>query len=126
MAALAYPFLEIGRFNLFLSRSVEYSFDTAEAYYVERTASLSYTHLLFGSNVDAQVRGSYSLFDYDARDSQPAHTDTLDLLGASVGYNLRNRTRIALNYENARRRSPAYSDRNYERRRVYLSWLVAF
>lgn len=124
-AALTYPFLEIGRFNFFLSRGFEYSFDTADAYYVERTASLSYTHLLFG-NVDAQIRGSYSLFDYDARETQPAHTDTLDLLGGSVGYNLRNRTRIALNYENARRRSPAFSDRNYERRRVYLSWMFAF
>ena len=125
MAALSYPFLEIGRFNFFLSRGFEYSFDTTDAYYVERTASVSYTHLLFG-NVDAQVRGSYSLFDYDARDTEPEHTDTLDLLGGSVGYNLRNRTRIALNYENARRRSPAFSDRNYERRRVYLSWMFAF
>ena len=124
-AALTYPFLEIGRFNFFLSRNVEYSFDTVDAYYVERTATVSYTHLLFG-NLDAQVRGSYSLFDYEARETEPAHTDTLDQWGGSVGYNLRNRTRIALNYENARRRSPAFSDRNYERRRVYLSWMFAF
>ena len=31
-----------------------------------------------------------------------------------------------MNYEYARRRSPEIADRNYIRRRVYLSWLAAF
>ena len=35
------------------------------------------------------------------------HQDLLDTTGASVGYNLRNRMRMALNYEFQRRRSPA-------------------
>lgn len=124
-AGLTYPLLEVGRLSLALSRGVEYSFDTAEAYYVEQSINLSYTHRLFGG-VDAQVRGGRSNFDYDARASVPAHTDTLDTVAGSLGYNLRNRTRVAVNYEYARRRSPEFTVRNYERRRAYLSWLFAF
>jgi hypothetical protein len=124
-AAIIYPFLEIGRLSAALTRGVEYSFDSAEGYYVEQAAILSYTHRLFGE-VDAQVRGGRATFEYDARDTQPAHTDTLDTAAVSLGYNLRNRTRVALNYEYARRRSPALSQRNYDRRRAYLSWLFAF
>jgi hypothetical protein len=125
VAALSYPFLEIGRLSVSLSRGVEYSFDASQAYYVEQSATIAYTHRLFGE-VDAQVKGSRASFDYEARLTLPAHTDTLDTAGASVGYNLRNRTRIAMNYEYGRRRSPAFDDRNYERRRVFLSWQFAF
>lgn len=124
-AALIYPFLEIGRFSLTLRRGVEYSFDTVEAYYVENSGVLSYTHRLFGE-VDVQAKTSRAWFDYSARATQPAHIDRLDTSGGSLGYNLRNRTRIALNYEYTRRRSAAFVARNYQRRRVFLSWMFAF
>lgn len=124
-ATIIYPFLEIGHFSVAVQRGVEYSFDAADAYYLEQSATLAYTHRLFGE-VDAQVKGSWASFDYDARRNLPAHTDTLRTAATSVGYNLRNRTRIAMNYEWARRRSPALADRNYERRRAYLSWQFAF
>ena len=70
--------------------------------------------------------GARAAFDYEARPTLPAHTDTLDTAAGSVGYNLRNKTRIALNYEYARRRSPVFAERNYDRRRVFLSWQFAF
>lgn len=124
-ASLTYAFLEVARLSAALTRGVEYSFDTAEAYYVEQSATLAYTHRLFGA-VDAQVMGTRAAFEYDARLTLPAHTDTYDTVSGSVGYNLRNRTRIALYYERARRRSPAIADRNYERRRAFLSWQFAF
>lgn len=124
-ATLMYSFLEVARLSVALSRGVEYSFDTEQAYYLQQSATLAYTHRLFGA-VDAQVLGSRSTFEYDARPRLPAHTDTYDTAGGSVGYNLRNRTRLALNYEYARRRSPAFAERNYERRRVFVSWQVAF
>lgn len=124
-AALVYPFFEIGRFSVALSRMVEYSFDSLEGYYIEQSAVVSYTHRLFGE-VDAQVRGGRASFKYDARETVPEHTDTLDTAAGSVGYNLRNRTRVALNYEVARRRSPTFAQRNYDRRRAYVSWLFAF
>lgn len=122
---ITYPFLEIGRLNVGYRRGLEYSFDEAEAYYMENTLNLSYTHRLFGQ-VDVQVRGSKSFFDYEFSEISPAHRDTNQLAGASVGYNVRNRTRIALNYEDARRRSPVFSDRDFDRKRVYLSWGYAY
>jgi hypothetical protein len=122
---ITYPFLDFGRFNFGYNRSVEYSFDTAEAYYVDNTLSLTYTHRLFGE-VDAQGRGSWSTFDYGQRSGSTGRQDSLESYLGNLGYNLRNRTRIAMNYEYARRRSPEIADRNYIRRRVYLSWLAAF
>jgi hypothetical protein len=124
-AAIAYPFLELGRFTFQFLRGTEYSFDAGEAYYIENTASLAYTNRLVG-NSDIQVRLGRSLFDYSARLDNPAHKDTLDTAAGSLGYNLPNRTRIAVNYEIARRRSPETPARNYDRRRIYLSWLFAF
>ncbi|MBY0493692.1 MAG: outer membrane beta-barrel protein [Cyanobacteria bacterium] len=124
-AAITYPFLEFGRFTLTANRGTEYSFDAAEAYYVENSAMLTYTNRLFRA-ADAQVRLGRSLFDYSARPDSAAHKDTLDVAAGSLGYNLRNRTRIAVNYEYSRRRSPEIPRRNYDRRRIYLSWLFAF
>ena len=123
--ALTYPLLEIGRLTGSYQRSVEYSYDTVDAYYIENSGALVYTQRLFG-DVDLQGRVARSVFDYSARESEVPHEDTLDTAAGSLGYNLRNRTRIALNYEYARRRSPAIAERNYQRRRVFLSWLFAF
>jgi len=122
--ALAYPLLEVGRLDLVATRRLEYSFDAAEAYYLENAISLAYNHRLVGP-FDAQVRGGRASFDYGNREGSPPHTDTLDTVETGVGYNLRNRTRVSFNYEYARRRSPALADRNYNRRRVFLAWTFA-
>lgn len=123
--AVVVPFLEIGRFFLGGSRSTEYSFNSTDAYYVNNSATLTYTHRLLG-DVDAQVTGSRSRFEYGRREGATHRTDTLDTLGGSLGYNLPNRTRVGLHYEYARRRSPALAARNFDRRRVYLAWVYAF
>jgi hypothetical protein len=123
-AAITYPVLEIGRLTGSYLRGVEYSFDTVDAYYVESSGMLSYTHRLFGE-VDLQGKIARSVFDYSARETEPPRKDSLDTAAGSLGYNLRNRTRIALNYEYARRRSPAFAARNYQRRRIFVSWLFA-
>ena len=122
--ALTYPVLEIGRLTGAYQRGVEYSFDTVDAYYVENSGMLSYTQRLFGE-VDLQGKIARSVFDYSARETAPPHKDSLDTAAVSLGYNLRNRTRIAVNYEYARRRSPAFAARNYQRRRIFLSWSFA-
>jgi len=124
-AAIIYPFLELGRFYFTANRGTEYSFDVTEAYYVENSVGVAYTQRLFGE-VDAQIRGAWSVFDYSARADSPPHKDTFNTFGGSVGYNLRNRTRIAVNYEDAKRRSPEIAARNYDRRRIFLSWAFAF
>jgi len=123
-AALTYQLLEVGRLALIASRRQEYSFDAAEAYYLENAFSLAYNHRLFGE-VDAQVRGGRAAFTYGFREGSPPHTDTLDTVETGVGYNMRNRTRVSFNYEYSRRRSPALAQRNYDRRRVYFSWTYA-
>jgi Putative beta-barrel porin 2 len=123
-AVLTYAVLELGRLTGTFNRGQEYSFDDREAYYLETTYGLSYTHRLFGE-VDAQVRGGRSIFNYGFREGSPDRDEHLDSGAVSLGYNLRNRTRIALNYELARRRAPSVVERNYDRTRVYVSWLYA-
>jgi hypothetical protein len=122
---ITYPFLEIGRFNFGYNRSTEYSFDFAEAYYLQNSVTLVYTHRLVGE-VDVQGQATRSFFDYGNRVGSAERRDSLESYNGNVGYNLRNRTRISANYEYARRRSPEIASRNYIRRRVYLSWMVAF
>ena len=122
---LMYPVLEVGRINFTANRGNEYSFDIAEGYYIENSFMLSYTHRLFG-NVDASVAGSKSIFDYGFTEQSPAREDKFDSVSGAVGYNLPNRTRISVNYEYSRRRSPQLSERNYDRRRVFLAWNFAF
>lgn len=123
--AITYSFLEMARVSGTLIRGFQYSFLEDEAYYKETTAMLSYTHRLFGE-IDFRVEGSKSLFDYGFREGTPPRQDELDSVGASIGYNLRNRTRVAVNYDRSRRRSPAFSERNYDRDRIYLSWAFAY
>jgi hypothetical protein len=122
---ITYPFLEIGRFNFGYNRGTQYSFDAAEAYYLENTVSLTYTHRLAGE-VDVQGQTSRSFFSYGNRVGSAPRQDSLELYNGNLGYNLRNRTRISANYEYARRHSPDLASRNYIRRRIYLSWMVAF
>ena len=122
---LMYPILDVGRFNIQTNRNNEYSFEIAEGYYIESTFTLSYTHRLFG-DVDASVTGSKSNFDYGATATSPSREDKLDSVSGGVGYNLPNRTRISVNYEYARRRSEELAERNYDRRRVFLAWNLAF
>lgn len=124
-AGVTYPFLELGRFNFSVNRGMSYSFDTAEGYYEETTASIAYTHRLFG-DIDVQAIGTKSWLDYGFKEGVEERTDTTESLGASFGYNLRNRTRISLNYEISKRRSPVNFNQNYDRTRIYLSWAYAY
>jgi hypothetical protein len=124
-AFLTFTLVEIARMNIGYNRGLDYSFDAAEAYYIENTFSAAYTHRLF-SALDFQLRGTHTEFDYGRSETVPPHRDRLDSAAGSVGYNLRNRTRLAINYEYARRRSPEVVLRNYERRRVFFSWALAY
>ncbi len=123
--SIRYPLLELGHFNFGYQHGIDYSFDVQEAYYVSNAINVAYTQRLFGE-VDLQASGNWGRFDYGQREGSQARRDTLDIYNGNLGYNLRNRTRVAMNYELAERRSPAVADRNYVRRRIYLSWLVAF
>ncbi len=122
---LMYPILDVARINFQTSRNNEYSFEIAEGYYIESGFTVGYTQRLFG-DVDVNVTGSKSTFDYGATATSPEREDKLDSVLGGVGYNLPNRTRISVNYEYARRRSDQLAERNYDRRRVFLAWNLAF
>jgi hypothetical protein len=124
-AGIVYPFLEVGRLSLTYQRGTEYSFKVGDGYYLLNSLFLNYTHRLFG-NVDFNVAGSRSVYDYRFVEALPDRKDKLDSASAGLGYNLPNRTRIAVNYEYSRRRSPELPDRNFDRRRVYLNWQFVF
>ena len=123
-AVLTYPVLEIGKLNFGAARTTEYSFDVTEGYYVSTVFSLAYNQRLRGA-VDAQVQGGRTLSDYGRREGSVPRQDTVDTVSGGLGYNLRNRTRVSLSYEYARRRSEVAAQ-NYQGRRVFLSWLYAF
>lgn len=123
-ASLTYPFLEFGRLNFNYGRSLEYSFDVTEAFYLSNRYDLTYTQRLRGA-VDAQLVAGRTFANYGQRETAPARRDTSDRLNGSLGYNLRNRTRVGLNYEYSRRRS-VLALSNYLGRRAYLSWTYAF
>ena len=118
---LAVPVMDAGRFNFGVFRDAQYSFDETDAYYVENTFEVIYTHFIFGQ-VDLQGRGGWSGFDYGHRQGEDPRRDTLTTWAVGVGYNLRNRTRMSVQFEDAQRRSKEIADRNYDRRRVYFSW----
>ena len=124
-AAITYPVLEIGRLTGAYLRGVEYSFDAVDAYYVENSAHVVVHASAVRRGRSARQNRAVGV-RLSARETEPPHKDTLDTAAGSLGYNLRNRTRIAVNYEYARRRSPAFAARNYQRRRIFLSWLFAF
>lgn len=123
-AGVTYPFLEIGRVTARVLRGFEYSYDVTEAYYRETTGIVTYTHHLFNA-FDLRGEGSRAWLHYGYRQGVAARTDRIESVTGSVGYNLRNRTRLAINYEYARRLSPAYPDREYNRRRLFFSWSFA-
>jgi hypothetical protein len=120
-AGLVVPIMDMARVDIGVLRDTQYSFEEEEAYYVENTFDLTYTHLIFG-NFDVQGRGAWSGFTYGNREGQSARRDTLTTWLVGVGYNLQNRTRLSVQFEDAERRSPELADRNYSRRRLFFSW----
>lgn len=123
--AIAIPIAEVGRIGVLSRRAVEYSFNTQEAYFIDNLVSLSWTERLLGA-IDAQVVGARSWFQYNYSERLPKRTDRLEIYTGGFGYNLKNRTRVSINYEYSRRRSLALAERNYDRRRAFLAWTYAF
>ncbi len=84
-ATLTYSFLEVGRLSGALSRGVEYSFDTAEAYYVEQSATLAYTHRLFGERRRTGRRHTCVVRLRRARDPACPYRHSATLSGGASG-----------------------------------------
>jgi hypothetical protein len=123
--AIVYPLLDRGSFALTVLRDVMYSFEEAEGTYVETTGDLTYTHRLFGG-WDVQGRGASTRMNYGVARSDGGRVDHLRMIGAGVGYNFADQSRAGLAYEWSRRSSDVRPDRNYDRRRVFVSWAYTF
>ena len=125
--ALAYAYRDETRVGVTIDRDLRYSFAETTPYYISTGGRVTLTHRLFG-NIDGQVLGGLERIAYEARldavDSVDG-TDTVRTAGAGVGYRLGDGSRLGLNFDVARRTSPA-PDREYRRGRLYATLTYGF
>ena len=116
-----YTLLERTKFDVDLTRDVQYSYEDIEPYYVTNGGRLTVTHRLTGPFELQGIVGRQSLVYRNTVASGLTRTDTVETYGAGVGYWLRPLLRVGFNWEQTRRLS-AFDDRRYERRRVFASF----
>jgi hypothetical protein len=106
-------------------RDVQYSFDRADAYYVETGGDVVYTQRI-GGPFDVQVRVARQQLAFDI--SQPGSNRSENVNGyhAGLGYSLENRSRMGLTYEHTERGGSTFADRPYSRRRLFASFTYEF
>jgi hypothetical protein len=106
---LSYTALESTRIALSANRSVQYSFDVAQPYYLLTGYTASVAQQIFGP-VDVVARiGHQSLAYRDRAGAQiaaPNRTDEVVTYGGGVGYHLGNSLRLGVNIDRSERSSP--------------------
>ena len=111
-AGLSYTFRGMTKFGLAVSRDVDYSFDPSQPIYVQTGVQLSVTQALV-TRWDAVARGGRYRLAYQRADplgeAGTARVDELTSWGGGLGYHVGDRTRIGLNLDSFRRRSPLSS-----------------
>jgi Putative beta-barrel porin 2 len=118
--AAGYTLLERTKFDLDLTRDVQYSYEDLEPYYLSTGARLTITHQLVGP-VDLQGIGGHQNLGYRRRFAEgEGRRDEVQTFGAGAGYRLRAALRLGVNWEVNRRLSEVGS-RRYERQRIYAS-----
>jgi len=115
-----YTLLERTKFDLDLTRDVQYSYEDLEPYYLTNGGRVTVTHRLVGPFEIQGTLGRQSLAYRNTIAANSTRTDTVDTYGAGVGYWLRPLLRVGFNWEQTRRLS-AISDRRYDRRRLFAS-----
>jgi hypothetical protein len=115
-----YTLLERTKFDLDLTRDVQYSYEDLEPYYLTNGGRVTVTHRLTGPFEIQGTLGRQSLGYRNTVASDAIRTDTVETYGAGVGYWLRPLLRVGFNWEHVQRQS-AISDRQYERRRLFAS-----
>jgi hypothetical protein len=105
---------------------LRYSFEQLTPYYISTGGRLAITKRVVG-NLDGQVFAGLERISYEARlDAPPvSESDRIRILGAGVGYRVGNGARLALNFDQMRRSSPA-EDREYSRGRLYTTLTYGF
>jgi hypothetical protein len=119
-AGVGYTLLGRTKFDLDLTRDVQYSFEDVEPYYLATGGRLTVTHQLVGP-LDLQAFGGGQSLAYRQRGiSGDVRRDQVHSYGGGAGYRLRNTMRLGVTWETHRRQS-ALNDRDYVRRRIYAS-----
>ncbi len=122
-ASLSYVALASTRVTLEGVRDVEYSFDTAQPYYVLSGVGGTLTQRVLGP-LDVQGRVGYRTLAYRTRladDSlPPARRDQVTTIGGGIGYRAGRDLRFAFNVEQQRRTSPL-RQRSYDGFRYGMS-----
>jgi Putative beta-barrel porin 2 len=113
---LSYTLLDMTRFAVTADRSVQYSYDVEQPYYLQTGYGASVAQQLFGP-LDVVARGAMSNLAYRDRAGAdvevPGRVDHVRTFGASLGYHLGRDLRLAFNADKAFRRSPI-ADRQYD------------
>ncbi len=124
--ATRYTLLGRTRFDVQVSRDIDYSYQSQEPYYLRTGGTLTVTQLLAGP-IDVQGVAGRERLEYrgttGGTGALPA--DTTEVGGGGVGYRLGQTARIGVNIDVTRRRSPE-SHRSYDRRRIFGSVIYGF
>jgi len=106
---LSYVLLGITKISGGGGRSVQYSYDINQPYYVQSGVSLEVSQQVFGP-VDVVGRTGYQLLDYRNRVGAavafPDRMDHVKSYGGGVGYHLGRDTRLGFNLDHTERDSP--------------------
>jgi hypothetical protein len=104
------------------NRDVQYSYETANAYYVGTGGTATWTLRVAGP-VDVRGTAGRNVMDYGRVDAQ-AGRDTLTTYGGGVGYRFSNRARLGVNADWLRRDSNRSAERGYRNHRIFagLTW----
>ena len=115
-----YTLLERTKFDLDLSRDVQYSYEDLEPYYLSTGGRLTVTHQLVGP-FDVQAFGGRQSLGYRSTlAAGESRTDRVETFGAGAGYRIHPQYRVGFTWEHNRRRS-VLPDRRYERDRLFAS-----
>jgi putative beta-barrel porin BBP2 len=114
-----YTLLERTKFDVDLSRDVQYSYEDLEPYYLSTGGRVTVTHQLVGP-FDVQAFGGRQSLDYRAAGGGDSRTDRVETFGAGTGYRFHTQYRVGFTWEHNRRRSDL-PDRRYERDRLFAS-----
>jgi hypothetical protein len=119
--AAGYTLLERTKFDVDLSRDVQYSYEDLEPYYLATGGRLTVTHQLTGP-FDIQGFGGQQTLAYRST-AAPAETrsDRVETFGAGAGYRVHSLVRIGFTWEENRRLSDVHN-RQYDRRRLFASF----
>lgn len=119
------PVRDRGSFVLTGTRDVQFSYDEGQAYFVASDATATYTQRVFRA-LDVQAVAGRAWDDYGHREGLEPMAERIETYSGGVGYNLRDQSRLGVNYEYQRRVSTGEAGRAYIRRRVFTSWTYSF